>query len=120
MLRPNTVKIRRRHDGKKRVVPRREVEQGRWPGWDVLAEGPVDAPQAGVYGATADVPEAEAAEGPEPAAAHDEAATSVQHDNPDWRSLSWFARRAYVERVTGTRPASANHAEDLMHPYEDD
>lgn len=38
--------------------------------------------------------------------------------DPDWQKLPWFSRRAYVEKITGRKPVSADHAVELMADYE--
>lgn len=38
--------------------------------------------------------------------------------DPEWRALQWFKRREYIGKITGTKPTSAKHAEELMAPFE--
>ena len=34
--------------------------------------------------------------------------------DPDWRTLPWFKRQAYIKELTGVLPKSKVHAEELM------
>ena len=102
MMRANTVKLRHRATGKKRVVGAATYGEGDWSEWDVVASTLDGAePQLGDADERDDEDELDAAD--------------VLDALEDWREITpWHARALFVERATGRRPRNQAQADELM------
>lgn len=101
MMRANTVKLRHRATGKKRVVGAAIYDDGDWREWDVIAS---------------------MLDGAAPSAndLDDEDDAAVLDALDDWREITpWHARASFVERATGRRPRNQVQAGELMAFLED-
>ncbi len=105
MMRANSVKLRHRATGKKRVVGAAIYDDGDWREWDVIA-----STLDGVEGYADD----------DRAELDDEDDATVLDALDDWREITpWHARASFVERATGRRPRNQVQANELMAFLED-